>query len=234
MDSLEFVRGPLFIATFAFMALGLLRHIVLRTYGVVKTLKQTPHKAVPWGKVFKKSAEWVVPISHMKTAPGMKIASIVFHIGLILVPMFLADHLFLWARGIGIALPALPAGFADQLTLVTIGTGLFLLGYRVFNRISRELSERSNYFLLAAILLPFITGFLASHPAFSPVSYKTMMLLHVLSAELTFVLLPTTKLAHVVLFPFDRISTDIYWRFVPGAGDQVAETLRGSREGAEV
>jgi len=61
-----------------------------------------------------------------------------------------------------------------------------------------------------------------------------MMLLHVLSAELLFVLMPTTKLAHVVLFPFDRLSGDIFWRLVPGAGDRVAETLRGSTQGAEV
>ena len=32
------------------------------------------------------------------------------------------------------------------------------------------------------------------------------MLIHVLSAELLFVVVPFTKLAHVVLFPFDRLS----------------------------
>ena len=234
MDTLEFARGPLFIATVSFMALGLLRHIVLRTWGVIRTLKRTSNKDVPWGKVFKKSAEWIVPVAHMKTAPLMKLASIVFHAGLLLVPLCLAEHAFLWARGLGVSLPALSHGLADQLTIVTILTGLFLLGYRIFNRISRELSSNTDYFLLAAVLLPLITGFLACHPSWSPIPYPSMLLLHVLSAELTFVLLPTTKLAHVVLFPFDRISTDIYWRLVPGAGDRVAQALRGTPEGAEV
>ena len=234
MDTLEFARGPLFIATLSFMVLGLLRHIILRTWGVVRTLKRTPHKNVPWGKVFKKSAEWIVPISHMKTAPLMKIASMVFHAGLLVVPLFLAEHAFLWARGIGISLPSMGHELADQLTMVTILTGFFLLSYRIFNKVSRELSSKSDYFLVIAVILPLLTGFLACHPAWSPISYQSMMLLHVLSAELTFVLLPTTKLAHVVLFPFDRISTDIYWRLVPGAGDQVAQALRGTPEGAEV
>ena len=233
MDTLEFARGPLFIATVSVMALGLLRHILLRTWGVVRALRQTPHNNVPWGKVFKKSAEWVLPVGHMKTAPGMKLASILFHIGLLLVPIFLAEHVYLWSRGVGLGLPALSADFADWLTIATLLTGFFLLGYRIFNRISRELSSRADYLLLVAVILPFLTGFFASHPAWSPLPYQSMMLLHVLSAELTFVLLPTTKLAHVVLFPFDRISTDIYWRFVPGAGDRVAETLRGSTKGAE-
>jgi nitrate reductase gamma subunit len=234
METLEFARGPLFIATVSFMVLGLLRHVILRTWGVIRTLRQTPHKNVPWGKVIRKSAEWVLPVNHMKTAPGMKLASILFHIGLLLVPIFLAEHIFLWARGIGISLPALSSGLADQLTVLTLLTGFFLLSYRIFNRISRELSSRIDYFLPVAVLLPFLSGFLASHPAWSPLPYESMMLVHVLSAELTFILLPTTKLAHAVLFPFDRLSTDIYWRFVPGAGDRVAEVLRGNTEGAEV
>ena len=109
-----------------------------------------------------------------------------------------------------------------------------LFVFRCVSRVARQLSTRGDYLILIAIVLPFVSGFLAAHPASSPLAYKTMMLIHVLSAELVFVLLPTTKLAHVVLFPFDRISTDIYWRLVPGAGDRVAEALRGIPEGAEV
>ena len=53
-----------------------------------------------------------------------------------------------------------------------------------------------------------------------------MMLIHLLSAELLFVLIPFTKLAHIVLFFFDRIS-GLHWQLRPGAGDQVAEALYG-------
>jgi hypothetical protein len=53
------------------------------------------------------------------------------------------------------------------------------------------------------------------------------MLLHILSAEFLFVLVPITKLAHVVLFIFDRIS-EIHWQLRPGAGDKVATALFGS------
>jgi hypothetical protein len=54
-----------------------------------------------------------------------------------------------------------------------------------------------------------------------------MMLIHVLSAELLFVLVPTTKLAHMVTFVFDRTSA-VHWQLRPGAGDKVASALFGS------
>jgi hypothetical protein len=52
------------------------------------------------------------------------------------------------------------------------------------------------------------------------------MLTHVLSAELLFVLIPFTKLSHIVLFFFDRISV-LHWQLRPGAGEKVAEVLYG-------
>ncbi len=53
-----------------------------------------------------------------------------------------------------------------------------------------------------------------------------MMLAHLLSADLLFVLVPFTKLSHIVLFFFDRISA-LHWQLRPGAGDRVAEVLYG-------
>jgi nitrate reductase gamma subunit len=123
---------------------------------------------------------------------------------------------------------------ADFLTLTTIGCGLILFLVRIFRKAARDLSRLKDYLLLLVVLLPFVSGWFAVHPESAPLTYEALMLIHVLSAELVFVLMPTTKLAHVVLFPFDRLSGDIFWRLVPGAGDRVAETLRGSPQGAEV
>ena len=233
-ELLEFARGPLFLATFSFMILGLLRHVVLRSIGLYRVLRRTPKKDVPWGKVAKTTAGWLVPIKHITTgAPTMKIASILFHVGLILVPVFLASHVYLWKRGAGIAVPSLGNALGDYLTLMTIVTGGYLMLYRTVNCTARSLSGRIDYLVLFLVWVPFVSGWVASHPESAPLAYQTMMLIHVLSAELVFVLMPTTKLAHMVLYPFDRISPEIFWRLVPGAGARVAETLRGSTEGAE-
>ncbi len=233
-DTLEFVRGPLFIATFTFMVLGLSRHVLLRTVAIRRALKRTPHRNVPWGSVIRKTVTWMVPVKHvMRGAPLLSITSVLFHVCILIVPLFLAQHIFLWHRSIGLSWPALSRTLADILTQIALAMGVILLVFRMFNRTARNMSRRSDYLLLIAVTLPFASGFFALHPSLSPFPYATMILIHVLSAELTFVLLPSTKLAHVVLFVFDRASTDIFWRFVPGAGDRVAEELRGSPKGAE-
>ncbi len=233
-ETLDFVRGPLFLMTFGFLVLGLARHVFLRTFAVVRALRRTPCRDVPWGRVARKTAGWFLPVRHvLRGAPLMSMASIVFHVTILVVPVFLAQHVFLWHRGLGLSWPALAAGAADFLTLTALGTGVFLFLFRMVDRTARHMSRFSDYFLLAAVILPFASGYFALHPEGSPLPYETMLLIHVLSGELTFLLLPTTKLAHVVLFLFDRASTDIFWRFVPGAGDRVAEALRGSPKGAE-
>ena len=80
--------------------------------------------------------------------------------------------------------------------------------------------------LLVLLILPFLSGYLASHPGVNPFPWQAMMLTHLLSAELLFVVVPFTKLAHVVLFFFDRISP-VHWQLRPGAGDKIAEALFG-------
>ena len=89
------------------------------------------------------------------------------------------------------------------------------------------MSSTIDYVLLIVLSVPFISGFMAVHPVFNPISYKGIMLIHILSAELVFVLMPFTKLAHCVLFPFDRISSEVYWRMPAGAGEKIAHELHG-------
>jgi nitrate reductase gamma subunit len=88
------------------------------------------------------------------------------------------------------------------------------------------MSSPTDYVLLVLILLPFASGYCAGHAGVNPFSWETMMLIHLLSAEVLFVIIPFTKLAHIVLFFFDRIS-GIHWQLRPGAGDHVAEALFG-------
>ena len=58
-----------------------------------------------------------------------------------------------------------------------------------------------------------------------PVDYHVMMLIHVLSAELIFVLIPFSKVAHCVLVPFSQLVSDLGWRFPASAGRDVARAL---------
>ena len=77
----------------------------------------------------------------------------------------------------------------------------------------------------------FLSGFTALHPQYIPFSYTFLMLVHVLSAEVMFVLIPYTKIVHCVLFPFTRVASVIFWKFPSGAGDKIAKALRGEKAG---
>lgn len=227
-DVLEFIRGPLFAATFAFMVLGLLRRVVLQATQLRASLRRLLGPELRIWDNLRRFMEWLVPVKHIyRNRWLLSGASFLFHVGLLIVPLFLAAHVALWGRGIGLSWPALPPLLADLATLTVIAAGLVLLGYRLFDAGARELSSASDYLLLLALLVPFVSGWLALHPAMSPFSYKAVMLVHVLGAELVFVLLPTTKLAHCVLFPFVRVSSDVFWKMPPGAGDLVARELHG-------
>lgn len=225
---LEFARGPLFVATFAFMVLGLLRRFVSHLWQFRTSLRRVAHRQIDVGANVRDSLLWLVPMRHLyRNRPLVSVTSFLFHLGIVIVPLFLVGHIDLWRSGLGVGWLGIAPGVADVLTLVTVGGALVLLGFRIFDVAGRALSRAGDYLLLVTVLLPFVSGFAAMHPAWNPARYDTMMLVHVLSAELLFVLLPTTKLSHSVLFMFARFSSAVFWKMPEGAGDRVALELYG-------
>jgi len=228
---LDLARGPLFAFTFLVMVLGLARHVLLQVHGLV-TRKGLRLRQAPWRRIASSTLGWAVPLRHLdRSTLLMTTASFLFHIGAVVVPVFLAAHVALWSGFLGVSPPALAEGVADLLTVLTITCVLVLIAYRATTPRARALTRASDYGVLGLVLVPFLAGFLAAHPTLNPLPWSWMMLLHILSAELLLVAIPFTKLAHVVLFPFDRLS-EVHWQLRPGAGDRVAAAIYG--EGAHV
>jgi len=223
---ISFAKGPLFAFTFLIMILGLTRLVLIQVYLLI-TGKGRRLQNAPWRKIITEASSWIVPVRHL--IPGTKLFSVVsylFHIGILVVPLFLADHIALWERFLNFNLPEIGRYSADLLTLFTITCIFVLLGFRTFSQRQRSMSRQSDYLLLLVVLLPFVSGYLAMHPRYNLFPWDVMMLVHLLSAELLFVVIPFTKLAHIVLFFFDRISA-LHWQLRPGAGDKVVESLYG-------
>lgn len=223
---IEFAQGPLFAFTFLVMILGLARLVLIQVYSIGAGKGRRLRNA-PWRRILSDAVTWIVPIRHL--IPGTEVFSSVsylFHIGVLVVPLFLADHIVLWEGLLGVNLSSIGYGLADTLTVFTICCILVLLGFRASSRRLRSMSRRADYGLLLAVLLPFASGYMARHPQYNMLSWEAMMLVHILSAEALFLLIPFTKLAHIVLFFFDRIS-GLHWQLRPGAGDKVAEALYG-------
>ncbi len=226
--ALEFARGPLFVACFLLMVLGLSRLVFLRVYEYRRAWRRASRDHFPFGRVLRDMGQWLVPVTHIyRASPMIGVLSFLFHIGVILVPIFLAEHVLLWERGTGVGWVTLPRAVAEALTILAIVTGLGLLGFRTFQAAARFMSRPTDYLLVLLLLIPCVSGFLASHPEWNPFSYQATMLVHVLTGDLVLALMPFTKLSHAALFPFERVSAEVYWRFPAGAGDRVADALHG-------
>ncbi len=222
---LSFAQGPLFGVALLVMVLGLARHVLIQLAALARSWQDV--RGARWQAILRDAAGWAVPVGHLaRGTVVITVISFVFHVGVVLVPLFLADHIALWERFLGVGLPQLPPAAAEWLSLVTIACGLALLLVRVAMTRVRDLSRSSDYLVLVLVLLPMVSGYLAAHPAANPLPWTAMMLIHALSADLLLVAIPFTKLAHVVLFPFERLS-QVHWRLQPGAGEKVAQAVWG-------
>ncbi len=223
---LEFARGPLFRLTFAVMVLGLARLVCLTIYGAVRTYVLAGDKRLLWPVIRQRTLWALFPFSRLGRARGTYgILSVILHVGLIVVPLFLFAHIHLWERGIGISWAALPPPVADVLTAVTVVAALVLFAARVGSPLSRTLSRAQDFAWPWLLMAPFVSGFLASHPPWCPIDYQAMLLIHILSADLIFVLIPFSKIAHCVLIPFSQLVSDLGWHFPATAGEDVAKAL---------
>jgi len=223
---ISFAKGPLFAFSLLVMLLGLLRLVIIQVYSLILRKGRRLRNA-PWKKILTDASTWVIPVRHL--IAGTRVFSIVsylFHIGILVVPILLMDHIALWENFFGVNLPAIGRGLGDVLTLFTLGCVVLLFGYRLFVPRLRSMSMFMDYVLLGMIFIPFASGYLASHPNANPFPWNVMMLVHILSAEALFIAVPFTKLSHIVLFFFDRVS-QLHWQLRPGAGDKVAEVLYG-------
>lgn len=234
MDSiLEFARGPLFRLTFALMILGLLRIFVLEIVGMVQAYRRAGDKRIPWGLTIGRTLQWFFPVRRIgNNRPLYSVAAILFHIGLLATPIFLFAHVDLWRNSVGFGWWTLSPDAANWLTIGTIVTGVAIFLGRVGSRKSRAISRKQDYLWPLLLLIPFITGYACANIGIAPGLYRVLMLVHILSGELIFVLLPFTKIAHCALMPFSQMVSVLAWKFPARVDEDVCETL--DKKGAPV
>ncbi len=225
---LEWARGPAFRACFLIMVLGLGRVVFLSALNVVSIVRASKKnkRDVPWGEIIGATLKWALPLKKgVEQRAVFSTTSMIFHISIILTPIFLGAHILLWERGLGLGWPSIGNAAADYLTLVAIVTGIVLFIQRVGARGSRAISRVQDYVLPLLIVVPFASGYLAMHPPLNPFDYASTMFVHVMSGNLIFLLIPFTKISHVALFPGTQLISELGWHLVPGAGQRVAVAL---------
>ncbi len=223
---IEFGRGPLFRIAFALMLLGLARVFALTILGLIEAYGRSPDKIINWREVRKQALGWLFPVHRLwRQRPVYSTLSVLFHAGLLLVPVFLAAHVLLWKRALGLGWPALPQHWANYLTLLAIVAGAGLFAGRVLHPGARQLSRGQDLAWPLLLLVPFVSGYVQSSLAIGARTYNVALLVHVYSADLVLLLVPFTKIAHCVLAPLSQLVTAVAWKFPGGAGDRVAATL---------
>jgi len=227
---IEWARGPAFLFSFTFMAAGLLRHVAVTAWEMRRTMRRAGDKSVPYGAALAATFKWLFPLGKLKHQLLFSLASIAFHLAILIVPIFLAGHIVLWGRGLGIQWPSIPNGWADVLTIVAVIAAVGLVVQRLAARATRALSRPQDYLLPLIIAVPFASGFLLVHPAINPFSYSATFLVHILSGNLVLVLMPITKLSHVVLMPSSQVVAEMGWRWPADAGSKVAVALHKEEE----
>jgi nitrate reductase gamma subunit len=213
-----------------FMLLGLLRQLGLTLWEGLRAYRRAGDKKVPFGRVVLATLEWLLPFKRLRNRWLYSLTTLLFHVGVILVPLFLAGHIELWEAALGISWPALSNSLATTLTLIVMGAALAVVVQRAATRESRSLSRFQDYALPLFIIVPFLSGFLVMHPVWNPFSRDPVLLVHVLSADLLIFLVPLTKLSHMALLPFTQLISQLAWHFPPDAGRRVAVTLGKENE----
>jgi nitrate reductase gamma subunit len=223
---IEFGRGPLFRITFSLMLLGLLRAVALTIFGMAEAYRRSPDKIINWREVRRQTFAWLFPVKRLwRARPLYSTLSFLFHLGLLLVPLFLAAHVLLWKRFAGFAWFAIPQSMANILTGLAIMAGIGLFLGRLLNPEARKMSRALDFAWPLLLVIPFVSGFLCSNATIGANAYQPLMILHIYSANLIMLLIPFTKLSHCVLAPLSQTVTAIAWKFPAGAGDRVAATL---------
>jgi nitrate reductase gamma subunit len=231
MDSwIEFARGPMFRVSLVILVLGLAYRFIVALVQVVNVWRSAGDRRVRTKAVARATLGWILPRRLLRARPLYSAASFLFHVGIILVPLFLVGHVALLSGWLPAGWPTLGALAADVLTVVCIVALGGLLAGRLGSKTSRALSKPQDVLILAVLFLLMLVGFFASHPAWSPFDARVMVLLHMLLGNLVLILTPTTKIAHCVLYPLTQLIFELGWHFPAESGRHVAVALAKENE----
>jgi nitrate reductase gamma subunit len=197
----EFVRGPLVWIAF----IGFFGGLAYRFFVMARLAKKDrvvyPTFSAKYGA--RSLLHWVMPFGgrKMQLHPLYTVLSFAFHICVIVTPLFLMGHAVLWQESWGIRWWSLPEGVADVMTLIVIVVCVFFIIRRLVRPEVRKVSHLSDFALALIVMAPFVTGFVAHHQW---LPYETMIIIHGLSGVLWLLLIPWTRLVHMMWFVFTR------------------------------
>jgi len=198
----NFVSGPLaWLAFMIFVGGSLYRLITL--FALIHKKEKFIYSYFSLKYSLRSILHWITPFAteNMRRHPVLTIVTFAFHICLVFTPIFLLAHVTLIDESWNLSWWSLSEGAAVTMTAIVIACCVFFLVRRLINPEVQYVTSASDYWILAIVAAPFITGFLTYYQWFA---YQTMVILHILSGEIMLVAIPFTRLSHMLFFPFTR------------------------------
>ncbi len=201
----NFLKGPMVWVAFIVFISGSAYRIISLMLLAKKDRVVYPYLSLKYA--FRSFMHWLTPFGsrNMRLHPWMTFVAFIFHIGVIFVPVFLYPHIVLWHKAWGIRWWSLPDKIADILTVIIILCCIFFILRRIVASEVRFVTYASDYLIIAIVMAPFLTGFLAFHRIFEP--YRLILILHIFLGELMLMSIPFTRLGHMFSFWLTRALT---------------------------
>lgn len=220
----DLIRGPLVWISFIVFFLGIFYQI-FSFLSMTEKKDKVVHNPRPRKKIkpagFNRET-FLLAISKIKLSivgvnPVMLVVTTVFHVCLVLAPVFLVAHNVLLDTYIGISGISFSEKVTDYMTMVLLACVAFFLYRRLFVARVRAITTFYDYVMLFLAAAPFVTGFLAYHQIMIE-HYRLIISLHILSGELMLMAVPFTKFVHMVFFFIFRFT--IQSEYSIGAGNR--------------
>lgn len=210
---IAFGQGPLFRLSFALMLLGLGRVMYTGMAEGFIAGSSPGSKTADYPGPLKALFQHIGKVMQTWTKePLLNLTGLIFHIGYILVPLFLAAHVVQWKRGIGFGWWSLPQNYSDVLTMAVMITAPLLFVLRLANVISRGDRVGMRMFWPLLLFIPFFTGYLCVNGNVTPKAYHNLLFMHVYSGNLLLLAIPFTRVAECILVPIGKIFGSIGYR----------------------
>ncbi|QJB54980.1 TmcC family electron transfer complex membrane anchor subunit [Pseudodesulfovibrio sp. zrk46] len=196
------VSGPLaWVAWGIFIIGSIYRLVTMYSLAKAKDGSSLAYMSLPFG--LRSIFNWMIPFNTQgwKSDPLMTVATFAFHIGFLLVAVFLGAHVVLWDTAFGIEIPSLPTQVGDIISFIVIAGCLVFAYRRLALPHVKGVTKTKDWFALILVAAPFITGVLAYHQV-GPVLLMTI--LHILAGEILLALIPFTRLSHALFVLFTR------------------------------
>lgn len=181
----SFFEGPLLWAVFLIFVIAVFARLVFFAAAIIRSSRNKNPGAAGYSLAI--FGRFFAPF-HMgvQKKPLYAVLRYVFHLCLVVVPIWLGGHIVLWEESrLEWDWISMPQGLADGMTIILIILATYFLGRRITVRDTRLGSSPRDYIIICLTALPFLTGYFLAHGGLDDTAFlgDNMRAIHVLSGE---------------------------------------------------